>query len=264
MKTKQKKERSSNNLLLPLVILVVGGILTFIAPYVFTAKTFCDRFDFTETGNIGDTIGGITSPIVGLVGAALLVWSIYLQYLANKRQDKSLFNQLHITILQDLFRQISDSCSNDDTTFQEESKNLNILAEMSDEPMPNPIVDAISKTLLNHINYTSTQFEILFKMLDNEDLIKNDFPLLNLHKEKAIRLLNLFIDTPKTRIVCGAGTITLHSDGRQEIPIKHLLNINEIIKKWGGEYLNVSLLSSYISVLSKKDIGWPSSEKDFG
>jgi hypothetical protein len=263
MKIKKTKERSSNNILLPLEILIVGGILTFVAPYVFTAKTVIDRFDFTETGNIGDTIGGITSPIVGLVGAALMFWSIYLQYKANKRQDKAMLNQLHIAILQDLFRQISDSLNNVNTSSQEQSINLDRLAELADKPEPNLEVNIHAKTFLNHINYISTQFEILFKMLDSEDLRVNDFSFLNLQKEKAIRLLNLFIDTSKTRIVCGAGTYILNSDGKKEYPRNHLLNINEIIKKWSGEYSEISLLNSYLSVLSEGDIDLPSMKEEF-
>ena len=53
-------------------ILGVGIIATLLSPVLLTQDSFLGIFDFTETGQIGDTIGGITAPIVGLVSIILL------------------------------------------------------------------------------------------------------------------------------------------------------------------------------------------------
>ena len=53
-------------------LLGVGIIATLLSPVLLTQNSFWEIFDFTETGQIGDIIGGITEPIVGLVSIILL------------------------------------------------------------------------------------------------------------------------------------------------------------------------------------------------
>jgi hypothetical protein len=64
-------------------------IITSIAPWLFTHPAICDRLNFTDTGSIGDTIGGLTSPFVGLIGAILVFISFMQQVKANKSLKES-------------------------------------------------------------------------------------------------------------------------------------------------------------------------------
>jgi len=41
-------------------------------------------FDFTHTGRIGDTIGGVTAPVIGVVSALLIYFSFRAQIAANR------------------------------------------------------------------------------------------------------------------------------------------------------------------------------------
>ncbi|WP_321316808.1 hypothetical protein [Labilibaculum sp.] len=50
-------------------------------------------FDFTETGQIGDTIGGITTPVLTLIGALLVYYSFKQQMAANKIQISALMEE---------------------------------------------------------------------------------------------------------------------------------------------------------------------------
>jgi hypothetical protein len=71
-----------NNLLkIALRVLVLGMIGMLIAPFLFTRKGY---ISFAETGQIGDTIGGITAPITSLVGSVLVFLALRAQVLANK------------------------------------------------------------------------------------------------------------------------------------------------------------------------------------
>lgn len=65
------------------IIIFIGIILVFLLPFVFTYSS--NIIDFTTTGNIGDTIGGITAPIVGLLGAILVYFALLAQIDANKQ-----------------------------------------------------------------------------------------------------------------------------------------------------------------------------------
>lgn len=68
-----------------LLLIVFLVILTF--PFLFTREcSWCASF--TETGQIGDTIGGITSPFIGIIGASLTFIAFWVQLRANKAQAK--------------------------------------------------------------------------------------------------------------------------------------------------------------------------------
>lgn len=64
-------------------ILIFGTFLTLLSPFLFTRNVLSNALDFTETGQIGDTIGGITAPIVNLIGAILVFYALKAQIEAN-------------------------------------------------------------------------------------------------------------------------------------------------------------------------------------
>ena len=63
------------------IILAVGIGSILIAPWLFTA--YSSTFNFHETGQIGDTIGGTTAPIASLVGSILIYLALKAQIEAN-------------------------------------------------------------------------------------------------------------------------------------------------------------------------------------
>lgn len=56
-----------------------------LAPYLLT-RPFCDKLSFMNTGQIGDTIGGTTAPIVGIVSIVLLAYTLIEQLKFNAKQ----------------------------------------------------------------------------------------------------------------------------------------------------------------------------------
>lgn len=77
------------------ILLIVGVVLLIIvSPIVLTMNSRFDIFDFSQTGQIGDTIGGITSPIINFMGAILVYLSFNEQSKANKIQEKALFAEI--------------------------------------------------------------------------------------------------------------------------------------------------------------------------
>jgi Putative phage abortive infection protein len=66
---------------------VVGIVLAFIfMPWMLTWTSPACLVSFMNTGQVGDTIGGIMGPIVGAIGAILTFVAFREQYLANQRQ----------------------------------------------------------------------------------------------------------------------------------------------------------------------------------
>ena len=62
------------------LILIISVIILIIAPGLFTQTAIFDFWKFdTVTGSVGDTIGGTTAPIVGLISIFLLVATLWEQ-----------------------------------------------------------------------------------------------------------------------------------------------------------------------------------------
>ena len=78
-----------------ILYLIVGLILICISSiWIFTRKAVLSDFDLTQTGQIGDTIGGITAPVINILGSILIYLSFKEQYRANQIQAKTLQNEL--------------------------------------------------------------------------------------------------------------------------------------------------------------------------
>tara|TARA_R110002051_G_scaffold7053_3_gene33257 strand:- start:6146 stop:7294 length:1149 start_codon:yes stop_codon:yes gene_type:complete len=65
-------------------------VFSIIAPAIFVNKAIVPGVDFSKTGQVGDTIGGIMNPFIALVGILLTFLAFYMQIKANQIQ-KQLF-----------------------------------------------------------------------------------------------------------------------------------------------------------------------------
>ncbi len=74
------------------------GLLIGLMPFLFTRRSWW--ISFTETGEIGDTIGGITAPFIGILSSILVYRALKAQIDANKiitaqfKQQKQIANLL--------------------------------------------------------------------------------------------------------------------------------------------------------------------------
>jgi uncharacterized membrane protein len=64
--------------LIGVILLIIFAIFS---PLIFTEEGFVD---FTNTGQIGDTIGGIMNPFIGIASIIVMFLAFYMQYEANK------------------------------------------------------------------------------------------------------------------------------------------------------------------------------------
>ncbi|MBL1219935.1 hypothetical protein JET18_03745 [Chryseobacterium sp. L7] len=68
-------------------LLTLSGLIilfSFCSPYLFTQ--FSSNIDFNDTGQIGDTLGGIINPFIALSGVILTFLAFYMQIKANQIQ----------------------------------------------------------------------------------------------------------------------------------------------------------------------------------
>lgn len=87
-----KKENLGNiknwDFITKLILGVSVGVIifSFLSPFIFTAPSFLPSLNFTETGQIGDTLGGILNPFIALAGVLLTFLAFYMQIKANQIQ----------------------------------------------------------------------------------------------------------------------------------------------------------------------------------
>ncbi|MBL6445667.1 hypothetical protein JMN32_05065 [Fulvivirga sp. 29W222] len=73
------------------LLLLTGLVICCIGSVLFLSKPALHPFfDLSNSGPIGDTIGGITAPIINLVGAILVYISFKAQIAANKVQERAI------------------------------------------------------------------------------------------------------------------------------------------------------------------------------
>mgnify|MGYP001226801851 CR=1 FL=1 len=87
------------------LLIVVPLFVVFFAPGVLCMNSWCNFFSFNQdTGAVGDTIGGTTAPIVGLISIYLLIWTLIeqkrsndqqIRFLQDERFENTLFNLLN-------------------------------------------------------------------------------------------------------------------------------------------------------------------------
>ncbi|SIT24850.1 hypothetical protein [Chryseobacterium gambrini] len=68
----------------------IGIAIIFLAPFILTREFFWEKLNFSETGQIGDTIGGITAPFLNLIGAFLVFYALKAQVKANELIQKQI------------------------------------------------------------------------------------------------------------------------------------------------------------------------------
>ena len=62
-------------------IAILLAVFAFFSPLIFTQN---GGVDFTKTGQIGDTIGGIMGPFVGMASIIVMFLAFYMQFKANE------------------------------------------------------------------------------------------------------------------------------------------------------------------------------------
>jgi hypothetical protein len=62
--------------LTPLNVTIAFVITAVLSPFLLTQGALHADLIFTDTGAIGDTVGGLTAPVIGLLNAVLLYWTL--------------------------------------------------------------------------------------------------------------------------------------------------------------------------------------------
>lgn len=67
---------------------VIGIVLIIVLPFILTRSAVYDIFDYSKTGGIGDTLGGIMGPFIAILASALTFLAFWVQYKFNQTQSR--------------------------------------------------------------------------------------------------------------------------------------------------------------------------------
>ena len=84
-------------------------ILTIFLPYLLTRPSYLFSVDFSESGEIGDTIGGITAPILSLFAAYL----VYISFEEQRKANQHLSKESSFTYINSLFKTVVEKFDKD-------------------------------------------------------------------------------------------------------------------------------------------------------
>ncbi len=150
-------------------VLFLVCLIILTLPYIFTREAIYG-ISFMNTGNIGDTIGGITAPFVGLVSIILLYITLREQLKINRKQtNDSDFNKIL-----NLQNQIQDKSANltfhYDFDIRIESKGIFTLGILDNSIHRTTIQSFYFKSLLRQIKLIDSSIHQFLKINYYSDL----------------------------------------------------------------------------------------------
>lgn len=182
------------------LVLIIVGVF---APLIFTKGSCKPQYDFTETGQIGDTIGGIMSPFVGIAGVFVTFIAFLMQVRANQIQSEQIKKSFNITLLENQLNDrnalqllnidISNTIHGIDVTAEEVTKYCDALnetrfSEIACKQISDKYLERYTTIDRNHL-YSGIQ-----EFVDNEhkdDLFRNTFAILDYYSSGIKQLFDV-------------------------------------------------------------------------
>lgn len=173
-------------------LILILGIIILIIPPLLALPAFSSFLNFSNSGQIGDTIGGITSPFINAIGAILVFLAFKEQIKANnliKEQQYFQHIQEQIHRLEDNFIDLSE-VNND--IYQGITSSKQLLNNFNDQGVQEHY--SISKSALSKAIYTTTVFELtsdlINKMESNKEFLFKKLKMIYIiiYQEKYLRI----------------------------------------------------------------------------
>jgi hypothetical protein len=158
------------------ILLVI--ILLFSSTYIFTRSAILDEFDFTKTGSIGDTIGGITAPIINILGAILIFISFKEQVKANKSLQNDIIGQTqdrNFQVSLELFKELKNTYKDLSYTDLKGQAALNYFVnEFDDIDNTEKLNNYMKKPIFFDWKYLLCEYDLLTEHILYSNMKKNE------------------------------------------------------------------------------------------
>ncbi|AWW00103.1 hypothetical protein [Arcticibacterium luteifluviistationis] len=178
LESSNKRSRNLKNWAIAVIILAFVGV--FILPFLITHFSWVYDLGTSKPNEIGDTIGGILSPFIGLVSAILIYITIDQQIEANRKIqgqiDQGRLDKLEELIFEETKKELEKLKTN-----LERFKNLDY-ESTRDDPSRNPYADAMDYLIFREGGKGYNDIHEGCNVLENhlDDFLK----IMNLFSEK--------------------------------------------------------------------------------
>lgn len=246
-----------------LILFIIGSIfIGFFAVFIFTRNAFIDSMVLTNTGQIGDTIGGITAPIFGLIGFILVYLSFKEQFKANQIQIESLKQQQLDRVLTDEYNLIENLLSHLDNKIdlfefveKKDAKESSYLPKplRKDEPIfyvSYRGATALNKFCLEITNHVGYYYDDLHFNLNLVEFLPDYFYIVIYSRNLKFKIANSKIDSSRRNILMDRFDLIYIT--------KIKSNLSQIIKKYKALEIQNSILNELANAyneLERKNIG---------
>lgn len=96
----------------PIIFLCFTFFIILIMPFLLTQSNFTEKLNFSNTGQIGDTIGGITTPLISLINTIIVYYALTTQINNNQSNQKQILEQNSADHLNNLYSFLNNSINN--------------------------------------------------------------------------------------------------------------------------------------------------------
>lgn len=195
MKNKDQEDIifSTTRITLLYLILAIIGFLILLLP-IFTSW-----YDYGSLGSVGDTVGGLLNPIVGIAAALLTFLAFYIQYTANQQVQKQLHLQQFESQFYEMLRLHKENVNEMKIT------GYDLIKQSSKERSVEGI--KIIETEIQTVRFTEgrkvfvtmeTEFIACYELIESY----NDYYKTNYNKEELLKLAyKIFFFGSKSRLI---------------------------------------------------------------
>jgi hypothetical protein len=145
------------------LLLIIGIIILFLPP-ILTRATLIELFDYSDTGQIGDTISGITAPFINAIGAILVFFAFKEQIRANELIKEQLLFQY---IIEDFHRLEDNYIGISEITDVIKKDILDSKNSINNYENGRQISYYIDSAILNKAIYLTTVFQYTMQLIEN-------------------------------------------------------------------------------------------------
>lgn len=226
--------------------IVGAGVIIAFTPYLLTCNAIHERFNFTETGNIGDTIGGITAPFVGMLNVVLLYITLHAQLNFNKKQarDNDLSHLIEIqttmiTYAEGIEYKYSVDKNGHSSPEQRTKKGLSTLCDFDEGEVRQFSLNCMESLVfcLQNITNLGKSLLCITSQLDSNIVVKREFEVFV--KRYFNQILSFYENVEGQNIKLSETALGIFKDGEdcteKEVLLKmvkrYKVEINEELKK---------------------------------
>lgn len=153
---------------------LTGTILLLISAVIFFTRPFLQGLLRVEDGvAVADIINGVTAPIIGLMGAALVYFSFSEQVKANRMQFQAINEQRELDIMYRLYEELKGDLMRIQSIYGEKYQQPNILDSFINYMDNERVKGSPYPELSQYLTYIFSQFIFVSKRLNLSKILSD-------------------------------------------------------------------------------------------